>query len=121
MVSSENGQVGDTDAAAQQAAEVAVELTETDELADRRRLTVALSGVARSASRVFGQGSDIARRQGSGMARRGTDMAKRGSGAARQRGSGVARRGVDAARRGAWTARRGAGYSINWLTGQVVA
>ena len=113
MGSSENGQVADTDAAAQQAAEVAVELTETDQLQDRRRLAMALSGVARSASRVFGQGS--------GIARRGTDMARRGTGAARQRGTGAARRGVEAARRGAWTARRGAGSSMSWLTAQVVA
>jgi len=113
MGSSEDGQVADTDAAAQQAAEVAVELTETDQLQDRRRLAMALSGVARSASRVFGQGS--------GIARRGTDMARRGTGAARQRGTGAARRGVEAARRGAWTARRGAGSSMSWLTAQVVA
>jgi len=113
MGSSENGQAADTDAAAQQAAEVAVELTETDQLQDRRRLAMALSGVARSASRVFGQGS--------GIARRGTDMARRGTGAARQRGTGAARRGVEAARRGAWTARRGAGSSMSWLTAQVVA
>jgi hypothetical protein len=113
MGSSENGQVADTDAAAQQAAEVAVELTETDQLQDRRRLAAALNGVARSASRVFGQGS--------GIARRGTDMARRGTGAARLRGTGAARRGVEAARRGAWTARRGAGSSMSWLTTQVVA
>jgi hypothetical protein len=114
MASSENGQVPDTDAAAAQAAEVAVELTETDELQDRRRLTVALRSVARSASRVFGRRVETARRS-TGAAR------QRGSGVARQRGSGVARRGAAVARRGAWTARRGAGSSINWLTAQVVA
>ena len=57
MVSSENEQVTEADAAAQQAAEVAVELTEADHIQDRRRLAVALNGVARSASRVVGQGS----------------------------------------------------------------
>ena len=113
MVSSENGQVTDADAAAQQAAEVAVELTEADQLQDRRRLTLALNGIARSASKVAGQGS--------GIARRGTDLARRGGGMARQRGGGVARRGAAAARRGAWTARHGVGSFGNWLTAQVVA
>jgi hypothetical protein len=106
MVSSENGQVADADAAAQQAAEVAVELTESGELADRRRLTIALNGVARSASRVAG---------------RSTDLAKRGSGVARRRGTEVARRGGAAARRGAGSAGRGAASSLNWLSAQVVA
>jgi hypothetical protein len=112
MVSSENGQVTDADAAARQAAEVAVELTEADQLHDRRRLTLALNGIARSASRVAGQGS--------GIARRGTDLARRGGGMARQRGGGMARRGAEAARRGAWTARHGVGSFGNWLTAQVV-
>lgn len=113
MVSSENGQVADADAAAQQAAEVAVELTEADELADRRRLTIALNGVARSASRVAGRGT--------GIARRGTDMARRGGGVARRRGTEVARRGGAAARRGAGSAGRGAASSLGWLSAQVVA
>ncbi len=113
MVSSENEQVADADAAAQQAAEVAVELTEADELADRKRLTVALNGVARSASRVAGHGT--------GIARRGTDLARRGGGVARQRGTEVARRGGAAARRGAGSAGRGAATSLNWLSAQVVA
>jgi hypothetical protein len=122
MVSSENEQVTEADAAAQQAAEVAVELTEGDRIHDRRRLAVALNGVARSASRVVGQGT--------GIARRGKDLARRGTGAAaaRLRGSEVARRGGAAARRGAGSARRGAGSAgrgaasfLGWLSGQVVA
>lgn len=115
MVSPENKQVADVDAAARQAAGVAVELTEADQLRlqDRRRLTMALNGVARSASRVAGHGS--------GIARRGTDLARRGGGAARQRGGEVARRGGAAARRGTGTARRGAGSSVSWLSMQVVA
>lgn len=51
MVSSENEQVTDAEAAAQQAAEVAVELTEMDQLGDRRRLTLALSGIGGAARR----------------------------------------------------------------------
>ena len=115
MVSSENEQVTDADAAAaaQQAAEVAVELTETDQLQDRRRLNLALNGIARSASKVAGQGT--------GIARRGTDLARRGGGVARQRGGGAARRSAAAVQRGAWTARHGAGAFGNWLTAQVVA
>jgi hypothetical protein len=113
MVSSENGQVPDADAAAQRAAEVAVELTEADQIQDRRRLTLALSGVARSASRVVGQGT--------GIARRGKDLARRGTGAARTRGSEVARRGGAAARRGAGSASRGAASFLGWLSAQVVA
>lgn len=120
MASSENGQVSDVDAAAAQAAEVAVELTEADQLQDRRRLTAALDGVARSASRVFGQGTGIARR-GTDMARRSGGAARRGGGAARRRGGGVARRGAQAARRGAGNARRSAGSSLSWLSAQVVA
>lgn len=113
MVSSENGQLADADAAARQAADVAVELTEADELADRRRLAIALNGVARSASRVAGHGTVVARR--------GTDMARRGGGAARRRGTEVARRGGAAARRGAGSAGRGAASSLSWLSAQVVA
>ncbi len=66
MVSSENEQVKDADAAAQQAAEVAVGLTESDQLQDRRRLTLALNGIARSASRVA-----AAARRGAWTARHG--------------------------------------------------
>jgi hypothetical protein len=91
MVSSENGQVADADDAAQQAAEVAIELTETGQIQDRRRLTTALNGVARSASRVVGQGS------------------------------GIAKRGGVAARRRAGSAGRGAASSLGWLSAQVVA
>jgi hypothetical protein len=141
MGSSENGgQVADTDAAAQQAAEVAVELTETDELEDRRRLTIALNGVARSASRVFGggtgivrrstdiarRGGDMAARRSTDAARRGGDIARRGTGAARRaevtrRGAEAARRSAGTARRGAGTAGRGAASFMTWLSAQVVA
>jgi hypothetical protein len=120
MVSSENEQVTDADAAAQQAAEVAVELTETDQLQDRRRLTLALNGIARSASRVAGQGGGLVR-HGTDLARRGSGMARRGSGMARERGGGAAKRSAAALQRGAWTARHGAGSFGNWLTAQVVA
>ncbi len=74
MASSEDGHVTDADAAAQQAAEVAVELTEADQLQDRQRLTAALNGIARSAARV----AAVARR-GAGTARRRAWTASRGA------------------------------------------
>jgi hypothetical protein len=52
MVSPGNEHAADADAAAQQAAEVAVELTETNQLQDRGRLTLALNGIARRAAAV---------------------------------------------------------------------
>ncbi len=70
MASSESGQAAETDAAARQAAEVAVELSETGQPPDRRRLNRALNGVARTAGRVVGRGAGGARR-GAGTARRG--------------------------------------------------
>jgi hypothetical protein len=107
MTSSESEQVADKDAAARKAAEVAVELSETDQPQDRRRLAGTLNGVARSASRVVGRGT--------GIARRGAEAARR------RTGIGVAKRGAEAARRGAGTAGRSAASLVNWLTTQVVA
>jgi len=104
MASSDSRQVTDEDAAARQAAEVAVELSEADQPPDRGRLTRALNGVARSAGRVG---------RGTAVTRRGTDAARPGTGAAK--------RGAQAARRGAGTVGRGASSAGNWLAAQVVA
>jgi hypothetical protein len=101
MSSSESMNVEEAEAA-QQAAEVAVELSETDRLRDRRRLAGALNGVTRSAgrgARVAGRGAGL----GAGIARRGAGAAWRGAG------------------RGAGTASRGASAMLNWLTAQVIA
>ncbi|HMD95181.1 MAG TPA: hypothetical protein VKG80_21320 [Trebonia sp.] len=142
MASSERGQVTDEDAAARQAAEVAVELSEAEQPEDRRRVVSALNGVARSAGRVLGRrggsagvgtgeattgeattgeatdedGTGAAGR-GAGIARRSGDIAKRGAAAARR---GASRAG-QGARQGAGTAGRGATSSINWLSDQVMA
>src|SRR5262249_61020122 len=89
MASSDSGQVTDQDAAARQAAQVAVELSETEQPPDRRRLTRALNGVARSAGRG-------GRR--TGITKRGTDATRPGAGAPR--------RGAEAAARGGWAPRR---------------
>jgi hypothetical protein len=138
MASSERGQMTDEDAAARQAAEVAVELSEAEQPEERRRLVSALNGIARSAGRVLarrggpaegetelaeagtaGAGTETAEdstgpaARGAGIARRGGDIAKRGAA--------MARRGAGSARRGAGTAGRGASSSINWLSDQVIA
>jgi hypothetical protein len=102
MSSSESMNVEETEAA-QQAAEVAVELSETGRPRDRRRLARALNGVARSAGRVAGRGAG----RGAGVARRGAGAAWRGAG----RGAGWS----------AGTATRGAASLLNWLTAQVIA
>jgi len=103
MASGDGGQVTDQDAAARQAAEVAVELSEADQPPDRGRLTRALNGVARSAGRVG---------RGTGITKRDTDAARLGT---------AAKRGAQAARRGAGTAGHGASLAGNWLAAQVVA
>jgi hypothetical protein len=103
MASGDSGQVTDQDAAARQAAEVAVELSEAEQPPDRGRLTRALNGVARSAGRVG---------RGTALTKRGTDAASLGT---------AAKRGAQAARRGAGTAGRGASSAGNWLAAQVVA
>lgn len=74
MARSESEHVQEADAA-RQAAEVAVELSETGQPQDRRRVTRALGGVARSAARAAGRGAGI----GAGMARRGAGTASRGA------------------------------------------
>jgi hypothetical protein len=112
MMNRDNRQPADEDAgtdvaadsAADVAADVATGLSETDQPEDRRRLTGALSSVARSAAHAVDQGTAIARR--------GTRQARRAT---------VTRRGVEAARRSAETAGRGAASVINWLTSQVMA
>ena len=94
MASAENEHVEETEAA-RKAAEVAVELSETGQPPDRRRLMRALNGLSRSAGRAIGRGAGI--------------------------GANVARRGASTARRGAGTASRGAASLLNWLTAQVIA
>ena len=98
---------GPDDAAARQAAEVAVELSEDGVTpADAKRIATRLRGVAeRTSSAVTSAAAS---------ARRGADSAAR-------RSAQTARRGADRARRRAGSASRGVTSSMNWLTGQVVA
>jgi hypothetical protein len=98
MASSESEHAQEAEAA-RRAAEVAVELSETGQARDQRRVAGALKAVARSAGRVAGRGAGI----GAGI------------------GTGIARGGASGARRGAGTASRGAASLLTWLTAQVVA
>jgi hypothetical protein len=95
-------QAADDDAAARQAAEVAVELSEAEGPDDKKRITRALQYVA-------GRGADAVRR-GSGAARRGAGSA-----------TGTVARTAGGARKGVGSAGRGVTSGLTWLTGQVVA
>jgi hypothetical protein len=97
------------DAAAREAAEVAVELTETDGPEDKKRSAKALQVVASIGTEAVRRGGSVAR-TGGGFARRGADTA-----------TGTVVRGADNARRGVGSAGRGVTSGLNWLTGQVVA
>jgi hypothetical protein len=94
MASSESRQAQEAEAA-RQAAEIAVELSESGEPRDRRRVLRALNAVARSAGRAAGRGAGI--------------------------GAGVARRGASRAWQGVGAASHGASSLLNWLTAQVIA
>ena len=96
------GEAAEDDAAAREAAEVAVELSEAEGPADKKRITRALQYVA-------GRGADAVRR-GSGAARRGAgsrERDRRQDHRRRQEGAGSAGRGVTS--------------GLSWLTAQVVA
>ena len=109
MADVENGRAADDYAAAQEAAEVAVELTETEGPEDKKRIARALQAVASIGSEAVRRGGNAAR-SGGGFARRGADTA-----------SGTVVRGAGNARRGVGSAGRGVTSGLNWLTGQVVA
>jgi len=105
MAGVDSGDVAD-DAAARQAAEVAVELSEAAGPADRKRIAARLQEVAgRTTSAV----TNVA-----ASARRSADTAAR-------RGAATARKGADSARRSAGSASRGVTSGMNWLTAQVLA
>jgi hypothetical protein len=119
----ENGHAADDHAAAREAAEVAVELTETDGLEDKNRIAKTLQAVAgfgaeavRRGGNVAGIGAEAVRRGGN-VARTGGGFARRGADTA----TGTVVRGAGNARRGVGSAGRGVSFGLNWLTGQVVA
>jgi hypothetical protein len=105
MAGVDSGDVTD-DSAARQAAEVAVELTETGDPADKKRIAARLQGIA---DRTTSAAAYVA-----ASARRGADSAAR-------RSAETAHKGADSARRGAGSASRGVASGMNWLSGQVVA
>lgn len=102
MARAESGQRTEADTAAKQAAEIAVELSETEGPPGRRGVAKALGAVAARAAEAL--------RRGGNAAQRGADTARRG-----------AVRGADSARRGVGSAGRGVTSGLNWLTAQVVA
>jgi hypothetical protein len=126
MAGVDSGDVTD-DAAARQAAEVAVELTEAGGPADDKRVTARLHGVAdrtTSAAALVAasarRGADSAARRSAATARKSVDTARKGMDGARK-GADSARRGASSASRGVTSASRGVTSGMNWLTGQVVA
>jgi hypothetical protein len=104
MAGVDNGDVTD-DAAARQAAEVAVELSEAGGSADKG-IGGRLHGVA---DRTTTAAAFVAAN------------ARRGAGTAARRSAAGARSGADRARRGVSSASRGVGSGLNRLTAQVVA
>ena len=102
MAGVQSGQAADDDAAAREAAEVAVELSEAEGPPDKKRIIGALQYVA-------GRGADAVRR-GSGAARRGAGTA-----------GGTVARTTGGARKRAGSAGRGVTSGLSWLTAQVVA
>jgi hypothetical protein len=109
MAGVRNGHDADDDAAAREAADVAVELTETEGPEDKKRVAKALQAVARIGTEAVRRGGNAAR-TGGGLARRGADTT-----------TGTVARGAGNARRGAGSAGRGVTSGLNWLSRQVVA
>ena len=118
---------GTDDAAAREAAQVAVELSEAGGTPDNRvsgalrslagRVTTALSGAAVAARRGADNASRGAARRGAATAQRGLASAQRGADSARD----SARNGAGRARLRAGSAGRNVSAGMSWLTGQVVA
>jgi hypothetical protein len=105
MAGVDSGDVTD-DAAAREAAEVAVELSEASRPADTRRIAARLRGIAERTTSAVTSAAASARRGADSAARRGTQTARHGAGRAR---------------RGTSSASRAVTSGMNWLTGQVVA
>jgi hypothetical protein len=102
------------DAAARQAAEVAVELLETGSPDDKKRIVKGLQAIAdRTTTAVTNaaagarQGADTAARRSAATARKGVHSARR--------------KGISALAAGAGSAGRGVTFGLNWLTAQVLA
>jgi hypothetical protein len=100
------GEGSGDEAAAREAAQVAVELSEAGDTQQDKRISGALRSVADRAATALSAAALAARR--------GADSAAR-------RGAGSARKGAGRVRRGAGSAGRGLSSGMGWLTGQVMA
>ena len=121
------------DAAAREAARVAVELTEeggfpgpdgpegTASPGDAGGPVPGRRGRAGNPLRAVTDRVASTAATATAAARRGADGAARAGLATARRGAGGARKGADAARHGAGSAGRGFSSGLSWLTGQVVA
>jgi hypothetical protein len=107
---STDGAARQDDAAARQAAEVAVELSEAGGPPDTRRLARGLRAVADRASTAVAAATATAKRGTATAARRGAEGARKGA-------AGAGR----SARSGAGSAGKGLSIGMSWLTGQAVA
>jgi hypothetical protein len=105
MAGVDSGDVTD-DAAARQAAELAVELSETGGAADEKRIAARLQSVADRTTAAVTNAAATARRSADTAARRSAATARKGAGNAR---------------RGASSVGRGVTAGMNWLTAQVFA
>src|ERR1700742_4628197 len=106
MAGVDRGDVTDADAAARQAAEIAVELSEARGPADKGWIAARLQGVADRTTAAVTNAAAAARRSADAAARW---------------GAASARKRADSARRGAGSAGRGVASGMGWLTAQVVA
>src|ERR1700688_4606714 len=97
---------GEDVAAARQAAEVAVELSEAGSPEDRKHIAKGLQAI--------GDRTTTAVTNAAASARRGTDIAARQSAATARKGVDSANKGVRSARRGAGSGRRGATPRVQW-------
>jgi hypothetical protein len=105
MASTGSGNVAD-ESVAREAAEVAVELSETGGQADKKRIAKGLRAIA--------DRTTAAATSAAATARKGADTAAR-------RSAVTARKGAGSARRGAGSAGRGVTAGLNWLSAQVLA
>ncbi len=104
-----------SDEAARQAAQIAVELTETSDLGEDQDAPAGAGGRRRGIRRVTGAIGSLR----TGTARQSSAIARQATAAAGRGGQAVSRGGRAASRSGQ-AATRGASSAVTWLTGQVI-
>ena len=120
MASTGSGNVAD-ESVAREAAEVAVELSETGGQADKKRIAKGLRAIADRTTAAATSAAATARKGADTAARRSAVTARKGAGSAARRSAVTARKGAGSARRGADSAGRGVTAGLNWLSAQVLA